>query len=227
MRSGRLLGLDADAVDLAAVGLVRLAVDGCPAGTDGTDGKPGTVGGPAWLWRMRAAAFADTWLALGELSAPGLRVPATAVVRSIAFRAAELVLQARRGDGPAALEWLGRRSAQAREQAAGAGVTHPAEPAAFVLVWHGIQAIGDEEWEPHEEHIATRCEAYVRQRHHRQDTLALMLACARIAATALVELSDGDPSRAGRHLEEYAERYMPRSGPVPPWVPGRPTQPAG
>ncbi|MFI6846241.1 hypothetical protein OG535_01140 [Kitasatospora sp. NBC_00085] len=226
MRSGRLLGagLDADAVRLSAVGLVRLAAD---------EWLGEAAGAPAWVWQMRAASFADTWLAFAEPAVPGLRVPAGAVMRSVVSRAAELVLQAREEDAPAALEWLGRRSAEARDQARRAGAAHPAEPAALALVWHGIQAItidGDHTAagrESHDRRIAERCEAYVRERHHRQDTLALLLSCARTAANALVEVSDGDPDRADRWLEEQAARCMPPGGPVPLWVPGRPGQPTG
>ncbi|MBV6699334.1 hypothetical protein KV557_19765 [Kitasatospora aureofaciens] len=219
MRSGRLLGLDGDAAQLAAAGLVRLATK---------ELLGGAAGAPAWVWRVRASAFADTWLGFGEASTPGLRVPAGAVLRPLAYRAAELVLEARQEDGPAALEWLGLRSAEARDEARRAGAAHPAEPAALALVWHGVQAIAEDAGrESQGRRIDERCEAYVRERHRRQDTLALLLACARIAATALVELSDGDPVQAGRCLEEHAARYMPHGGPVPLWVPGRPWQPAG
>ncbi|MCG6500481.1 hypothetical protein, partial [Kitasatospora sp. A2-31] len=71
MRSGRLLGtgLDGDAVQLAAAGLVRLTAE---------DWLGGAAGAPAWLSHVRAAAFADTWIAFGETAAPGLRVPAGA-----------------------------------------------------------------------------------------------------------------------------------------------------
>ncbi|MDH6705709.1 hypothetical protein P3T27_002431 [Kitasatospora sp. MAA19] len=194
----------------------------------------GVAGAPAWLGRMRAASFADAWLAFGESSAPGLRVPAGAVLRALVFRAAELVLRARAGDGPAVLEWLGGRSAEAREQAGREGVTHPAEPAALALVWHGVQAVSADggrasaaDRECHGRRIDERGEAYVRERHRRQDTLALMLSCARIAAAALVELSEDDPARVSGWLAQDAARYMDCGAPVPLWVPGRPGQPAG
>ncbi|MFC5889285.1 hypothetical protein RMN57_36635 [Kitasatospora sp. CM 4170] len=225
MRSGRLLGtgLDGDAVQLAAAGLVRLTAE---------EWLGGAAGAPAWFSHVRAASFADTWLAFGETAAPGLRVPARAVVRSVARLAAELVLQARAYDDPATLEWLGRESAEARDRARRDDVSHPAEPAALALVWHGVQAAADDEdataegRESHDRRITERAEAYVRERHHRQDTLALLLACARIAATALQELSSGDRAEAARHLDELAGRHMPHTAPVPLWVPGRPDQAA-
>ncbi|MFJ9605904.1 hypothetical protein ACIRS1_06040 [Kitasatospora sp. NPDC101176] len=225
MRSGRLLGLDGDAVRLAAVGLVRL---GTQEWQDGASGAPG------WLGRVRAASFADAWLAFGGSAAPGLRVPAGEVLRSVAYRAGELVLRARHGDGAQALEWLGRRSAEAREQARREEVAHPAEPAALALVWHGVQAAWAEDGpaavadrEAHGRRIDERAEAYVREHHHRQDALALMLSCARIAAAALVDLCDGDPGRAEQWLEAEAARSMPCGTPVPLWVPGRPGQTTG
>ncbi|MFJ2810320.1 hypothetical protein [Kitasatospora sp. NPDC087271] len=248
MRGGRLCGLDGDAARLAAAGLVRLGAQ---------EWVGDAAGAPAWLGRMRAASFADAWLAFGEPPVPGLRVPAGEVLRALAYRAAELVLQAREGDVPAVLEWLGRRSAEAREQAGRAEVTHPAEPAALALVWHGVQAVtagdgdggggggGDasahgreahgreaqgqeaEGREAHGRRIDERGEAYVRERHRRRDTLALMLACARIAAAALVESCGGDPGRVDGWLEEDAARYMALGGPAPLWVPGRPGQPTG
>lgn len=228
MRSGRLLGLDGDAARLAGLGLVRLAADEWAGGPEGA--AEGSTGAARWVWPVRATAFADTWLAYGESPAPGLRVPAAAVLDSLAHRAAELVLRARRDDGPRALEWLGQWSAEARERARWADTAHPGEPAALVLVWHGVQAVTAEDPEgrdAHGRHIAERREAYVRERHRRQDTLALLLSCARIAATALVELGDGDPVRAGRWLEDLADRAVPHAGPAPLWVPGRPSQPAG
>ncbi|MEV7928411.1 hypothetical protein [Kitasatospora sp. NPDC088779] len=234
MRGGRLCGLDGDAARLAAAGLVRLGAQ---------EWVGDAAGAPAWLGRMRAASFADAWLAFGEPPVPGLRVPAGEVLRALAYRAAELVLQAREGDVPAVLEWLGRRSAEAREQAGRAEVTHPAEPAALALVWHGVQAVtageGDggggasaagreaEGREAHGRRIDERGEAYVRERHRRRDTLALMLACARIAAAALVDSCGGDPGRVDGWLEEDAARYMALGGPAPLWVPGRPGQPTG
>ncbi|MFJ3788556.1 hypothetical protein [Kitasatospora sp. NPDC090091] len=225
MRSGRLLGtgLDGDAVQLAAAGLVRLTAE---------EWLDGAAGAPAWLAHVRAAAFADTWLAFGETAAPGLRVPAGAVVRSVACLAAELVLQARAYDDLATLEWLGRESAEARDRARRDDVAHPAEPAALALVWHGVQAAADagddaaDSRESHARRITERADAYVRERHRRQDTLALLLACARIAATALQELSSGDHPGAARHLDEHATRHMPHTAPVPLWVPGRPDQAA-
>ncbi|MFF3005188.1 hypothetical protein ACFVTF_20525 [Kitasatospora sp. NPDC057940] len=224
MRGGRLCGLDGDAARLAAAGLVRLGAQ---------EWVGDAAGVPAWLGPVRAASFADAWLAFGEPPVPGLRVPAGEVLRALAYRAAELVLQAREGDVPAVLEWLGRRSAEAREQAGRAEVAHPAEPAALALVWHGVQAVtaddGGEDGggEAHGRRIDERGEAYVRERHHRQDTLALMLACARIAAAALVESCGGDPGRVDGWLEEDAARYMALGGPAPLWVPGRPGQPTG
>ncbi|WP_280664153.1 MULTISPECIES: hypothetical protein [unclassified Kitasatospora] len=215
LRSGRLLALDEDAVQLAAAGLVRLSVQ------EWLDGAAGAA-----AWRIRAASFAHAWLAFGELSAPGLRVPAEPVLRSLVHRAAELLLQVRGGDGPAALEWLGVRSAEVGEQAHRAHVAHPAESTALTLVWHGVQALTAEGGCSHGRRIDDRCEAYIRERHRRQDTLALMLACARLAAAALVELSDQDPGQAGERLEEHAARSMPLDGPAPLWVPGRPRQPA-
>ncbi|WP_395292489.1 hypothetical protein ACF9IK_02025 [Kitasatospora hibisci] len=226
MRSGRLLGtgLDGDAVQLTAAGLVRLTAE---------EWLGGAAGAPAWLSHVRAAAFADAWLAFGETPAPGLRVPAGAVVRSVAFLAAELVLQARAHDDLATLEWLGRESAEARDRARRDDVSHPAEPAALALVWHGVQAATDDDGdaaadlrESHDRRITERAEAYVRERHRRQDTLALLLACARIAATALQELSSGDHAGAARHLDEHATRHMPQTAPAPLWVPGRPDQAA-
>ncbi|MFD8788163.1 hypothetical protein [Kitasatospora sp. NPDC059599] len=234
-RNGRPSGLDGDAANLVAVGLVRL----------GAQEWVGTSGGaPAWVGGLRAASFADAWLAFGDPAAPGLRVPATAALRAVAERAAKLVVESCAGDGPAALEWLGQRSAEAREQARRDGVPHPAEPCALTLVWHGVQALatgehrdgdvpderddGDEPGgPPHDRRIEERVEAYVRERHRRQDTLALVLGCTRIAAAALVELCDSDPARVCGWLEEDAARAMPRVGPVPLWVPGRPWQPAG
>ncbi|MEV7941661.1 hypothetical protein AB0O82_36745 [Kitasatospora sp. NPDC088264] len=229
MRGGRLCGLDGDAARLAAAGLVRLGAQ---------EWVGDAAGAPAWLGRMRAASFADAWLAFGEPPVPGLRVPAGEVLRALAYRAAELVLQAREGDVPAVLEWLGRRSAEAREQASRAEVTHPAEPAALALVWHGVQAVTVGEGdggggasahgrEAHGRRIDERGEAYVRERHRRRDTLALMLACARIAAAALVDSCGGDPGRVDGWLEEDAARYMALGGPAPLWVPGRPGQPTG
>ncbi|MEV7775080.1 hypothetical protein [Kitasatospora sp. NPDC086791] len=237
-RNGRPSGLDGDAAHLVAVGLVRL----------GAQEWSGAAGGaPAWLGGLRAASFADAWLAFGDPAEGGLRVPATAALRAVAGRAAKLVVESCAGDGPTALEWLGQRSAEAREQARRDGVPHPAEPCALTLVWHGVQALaageepaGDEpddsddtceQDEPtelsHGRRIDERVEAYVRERHRRQDTLALVLGCTRIAAAALVELCDGDPVRVCGWLEEDAARAMPRVGPVPLWVPGRPWQPAG
>ncbi|MGA5824344.1 hypothetical protein ACPC54_41695 [Kitasatospora sp. NPDC094028] len=228
MRSGRLRELGGDAAGLVAVGLVRLATRerlGAPAGA------------PAWVGGLRAAAYADTWLAFGDAPGPGLRVPAPAALRTVTERAAELVLRGCGGDGPTALERLGRRAAESREQARREGVTHPAEPCALTLVWHGVQALATEDGASHapvaedgapaDRRIEERSEAYVRERHRRQDTLALVLCCARIAADALVELSEGDPARVEAWLEQDAAHAMPRTGPVPLWVPGRPWQPAG
>ncbi|MFF2079057.1 hypothetical protein ACFVXG_30430 [Kitasatospora sp. NPDC058162] len=213
VRSGRLLGLDGDAANLVAVGLVRL-------GAEEWLGETG--GAPAWVGGLRAASFADAWLSFGDTPAPGLRVPAAAVVPALVEQAAELLLRSGGGDGPTALGWLGQRSAEAREQAHREDVTHPAEPCALTLVWHGVQALTAEDGPTHRLRVEERVEAYVRERHRRQDTLALMLCCARIAAAALVELSEGDPARVDGWLEQDAARAMPRLGPAPLWVPGRP-----
>ncbi|MFD5921231.1 hypothetical protein ACFVYP_30770 [Kitasatospora sp. NPDC058201] len=225
MRSGRLFGLrpDEGAAELAAAGLIRLAAEERQSGGAGT--RP-------WLWQMRAASFADAWLAFADPAAPGLRVPAEAVLQSVVHRAAELVLQAHDGDGPAALDRLGRQAAEARERARRDDASHPAEPDAFALVWHGVQAASaghgaETERELHRTRIAERCEAYVRGRHRRQDTLALVLACARCAAGALGELSDDDPGATAACLEEHAARFMRQDGPAPLWVPGRPGQLTG
>lgn len=216
LRSGRLLALDEDAVRLAAAGLVRLSAQ------EWLDGAAG-----ATAWRIRAGSFAHAWLAFSDLSAPGLRVPAEPVLRALVHRAAELLLQVSGGDAPAALEWLGMRSTEAGEQGRRAHAAHPPEPTALTLVWHGVQALTGEGHGGHDQRIDNRYEAYIRERHRRQDTLALMLACARLAAAVLVELSDQDPDRAGELLEEHAAGSMPLDGPAPLWVPGRPRQPAG
>ncbi|MEU3571628.1 hypothetical protein AB0E96_24855 [Kitasatospora sp. NPDC036755] len=218
MRSEWLRELDGDAASLAAVGLVRLGAQ---------DWMSTEAGAPAWMGGLRAASFADAWLAFGDGPGSGLRVPAPAALRAVVARAAELVLRTCREDGPAALEWLGRRSAEAREQAQREGASHPAEPCALTLVWHGVQAITTEDGAGHAHRIEERAEAYVRERHHRQDTLALVLCCTRIAAAALVELCEGDPGRVAGSLEQDAARCMPRGGRVPLWVPGRPALPAG
>ncbi|MFF2121727.1 hypothetical protein ACFVXH_30845 [Kitasatospora sp. NPDC058184] len=210
--------LDGDAVRLAAVGLVRLGAQDWLS----TEG-----GAPAWVGGLRAASFADAWLAFGDGPASGLRAPAPEVLRAVVARAAELVLRSCREDGPAALEWLGQRSAEAREQARREGASHPAEPCALTLVWHGVQALTAEDGPDHARRIEERAEAYVRERHCRQDTLALVLCCTRIAAAALVELCEGDPERVAGWLEQDAARSMPRAGRVPLWVPGRPALPAG
>ncbi|MFF2615275.1 hypothetical protein [Kitasatospora sp. NPDC058046] len=210
--------LDGDAVRLAAVGLVRLGAQDWLS----TEG-----GAPAWVGGLRAASFADAWLAFGDGPASGLRAPAPEVLRAVVARAAELVLRSCREDGPAALEWLGQRSAEAREQAHREGASHPAEPCALTLVWHGVQALTAEDGPDHARRIEERAEAYVRERHCRQDTLALVLCCTRIAAAALVELCEGDPERVAGWLEQDAARSMPRAGRVPLWVPGRPALPAG
>ncbi|MFI9272039.1 hypothetical protein ACIGXM_15135 [Kitasatospora sp. NPDC052896] len=213
LRSGRLLALDEDAVELAAAGLVRLGVQ---------EWLEGAAGIPAW--RIRAGSFAHAWLAFGDPPAPGLRVPAGPVLRSLVHRAAQLLLQVHDGEGPAVLEWLGLHSAEVHEQARRTDAAHPAEPTALTLVWHGVQALNARGERDHDRRIDEKCEAYIRERHRRQDTLALLLACARLAATALVELSDGDPGQAGDRLEEHATRHMPLAGPAPLWVPGRPRQ---
>ncbi|GAB2713032.1 hypothetical protein [Kitasatospora kifunensis] len=216
LRDGRLLALDGDAVELAAAGLVRLGVQ------EWLGEAAGAAAG-----RIRAASFARAWLAFGDLSAPGLRVPAAPVVRSLVRQGAQLLLRARHGDCPAVLEWLGLRSAEAAEQARLTGAAHPAEPTALTLVWHGVQALTAEDGHSHGRRIDDRCEAYIREHHRHQDTLALTLACAQLAAGALLELGDGDPVRADVRLEEHAARHMPLDGPVPLWVPGWPRHPAG
>ncbi|MFB7905922.1 hypothetical protein ACFC1T_05805 [Kitasatospora sp. NPDC056076] len=213
VRSGRLLGLDGDAANLVAVGLVRL----------GTEEWLGATGGaPAWVGGLRAASFADAWLSFGDTAAPGLRVPASAVVPAVVEQAAELLLRSCGDDAATALGWLGQRSAEAREEAEREDQTHPAEPCALTLVWHGVQALTAENGPAHRLRAQERAEAYVRERHRRQDTLALVLCCARIAAAALVELSEGDPARVDGWLEQDAARAMPLVAPVPLWVPGRP-----
>ncbi|WP_329561098.1 hypothetical protein [Kitasatospora sp. NBC_01266] len=208
LKSERLLALDEDAVQLAAAGLVRLGV------REWLDDAAGAAG-----WPVRADSFANAWLAFGDRPAPGPRVPAAPVLRAVVHRAAQLLLQARDGDGPAVLEWLGARSAEAREQARREQLAHPAEPTALTLVWHGVQARTPEGACGQGRRIDERCEAYIRERHRRQDTLALTLACARLAAAALVELSGQDPDRAGERIEEHAARYMPLDSPAPLWVP--------
>ncbi|MFE7561605.1 hypothetical protein [Kitasatospora sp. NPDC057500] len=214
------LGPDAGAPDLIGLGLIRLAVEERSAPASGS---------APWLGRLRAAAFADAWLAFTSPAAPGLRVPAEAVLRAVVREAAELVLRRHHGDGPAALERLGRESAEAREWARLADAAHPAEPAAFVLLWHGVRAAtagGDPaaegEREAHTAYVAERCAAYVREHCRRQDLLALVLACARTAADALADLTGGDRDRALAVLDAHAARHMAPGAPVPLWVPGRP-----
>ncbi len=226
MRSGLFgLGPDEGAADLVAVGLVRLAVEERLGLVDGA---------PPWLGQMRAASFADAWLAFADPAAPGLRIPAEAVLRAVVVRAAELVLRRHRGDGPAALGRLGRESAGAREWARLTEVSHPAEPDALVLVWYGVRMalagddpVGAAEREAYGADVVERCRAYVRDHCRRQDMLALVLACARSAAATLAELSDGDVDRALAVLDEHAARHMAPTAPVPLWVPGRPGQLAG
>lgn len=201
-------------MQLAAAGLVRL---GAQQWLDGA--------AKATAWRIRAGSFAQAWLTFGDPPAPGLQIPAASILRALVHRAAQLLLQVHDGDGPAVLEWLGLRSAEAREQAGRAEVAHPAEPTALTLLWHGVQALTAESGHSHGQRIDDRSQAYIRERHRRQDTLALILACAQLAATALTELSDHDPDQAGEQLEEHAARHMPLDGPVPLWVPGRPRQP--
>ncbi|MER7705699.1 hypothetical protein ABTX81_22755 [Kitasatospora sp. NPDC097605] len=214
------LGPDAGAPDLIGVGLIRLAVEErlAPAAAP-------------WLGQLRAASFADAWLAFADPAAPGLRVPAETVLRAVVRRAAELVLGRHHGDGPAALERLGRESAEARDWARLAEVSHPAEPAALVLLWHGVRAAtagdgpaAEAERAAHTAQVAERSAAHVRERCRRQDLLALVLACARSAAAALAELTDGDRGRALAVLDAYAARHMAPTAPVPLWVPGRPDQ---
>ncbi|WP_035803706.1 hypothetical protein [Kitasatospora mediocidica] len=214
LRSGQLLALDEDAVQLAATGLVRLGVQ------QWRDTEAGAA-----AWRIRASSFAHVWLAFGDAPGPDLRVPAGAVLRSLVDRAAQLLLRVHDGHRPAVLEWLGLRAAEAREEARRTELAHPAEPTALTLVWHGVQALGAEGGAGHGQRIDDRCEAYIRARHQRRDTLALILACARLTATALAELGQLDPARAAEHLEEHAARSMPLDGPAPLWVPGRPRQP--
>jgi hypothetical protein len=215
LRSGWLLGLDADAAHLAALGLMRVVAQ---------ERSAGAGAGPAWLWHERAVSFADTWLAVAGSSAPGLRVPVGAVLRALAYRAADLVLEAHRGDGPAALAWMGRQSAEAcaREPR----TAHPADPVALAMVWHGVRALtpDGEDAEAHDRRMSARCDAYIREKHPRQDSLALLVACARIAATALHRLSGGQPGTAREHLDELATNFMFPGHPVPPWVPCDPAQ---
>ncbi|MET9182167.1 hypothetical protein ABZX88_28680 [Kitasatospora aureofaciens] len=228
VRSGRLLALDEDAARLAAVGMVRLGARDRLGATDGTpNGAPHRAlhGAPGWTGGLHAASFADAWLSFGDTPAPGLRMPASAVLPTVAELAAELLLRSCGEDAPTALEWLGLHSAEAHERADREGLTHPAEPCALALVWHGVQALTAADGPAHRRRIEERGEAYLRERHRRQDTLALVLCCARIAAAALVELSEGDPQRVDEWLEQDAARAMPRGGPVPLWVPGRPGQP--
>ncbi|MFE7490827.1 hypothetical protein [Kitasatospora sp. NPDC057541] len=217
------LGPDADAPDLIGVGLVRLAV---------AERLTPAAGSAPWQGRLRAASFADAWLAFGDPAAPGLRVPAEAVLQAVVRRAAELVLRRHGGDGPAALEQLGRESADAREWARLAEVSHPAEPAALVLLWHGVRSAtagtgpgAAAERASHTAAVATRCEAYVRDHCRRQDLLALVLACAHSAAAALADLTDGDRDRALAELDAQAAHHMAPTAPVPLWVPGRPAGP--
>ncbi|WP_035844977.1 hypothetical protein [Kitasatospora azatica] len=211
LRSGWLVGLDGDAAELAAVGLVRLAMEEKP---DAAATGPGG--------RSQARAFADAWLAFGDSWAPGLRAPAGTVLRALLCRAAELLLAVHHGEEPDVLEALGRRAAEAREEACREGTAHPAEPTACTLLWHAVRALAEDGGPEHYRRIEERCEAYVRDGHHRQDTLELVVACAGLAADALVELSGGDPGRAAGRLAEHAARYMPSAGPAAPWVPSRP-----
>jgi hypothetical protein len=212
LRSGRLVGLDSGAAELAALGLLRLAVG------EGLD----TAGGLGR--RIRPSAFADVWLAFGDRSAQELRVPAEAVLRALVRRAAEFLVAARPGGEPEVLESLGRQVAETREEARWAGVAHPAEPTAYALVWHGVQALAEDadDDRDHGRRIEERCEAYIRDGHRRQDTIALITACARLAAGALLELGAGEGGRALGRLAEQAARHMPLAGPAPLWVPGRP-----
>ncbi|MFF8772633.1 hypothetical protein [Kitasatospora sp. NPDC015120] len=213
------LGPDAGAPDLIGVGLIRLAVE---------ERLTPAAGSAPWLGQLRAASFADAWLAFAGPAAPGLRVPAETVLQAVVRRAAELVLRCHSGDGPAALERLGRASAEARDRARLADVSHPADPAALVLLWHGVRAAtagsgpaGDAEREAHAGYVAERSAAHVREHCRRQDLLALVLACARSAAAALAELTDGDRDRALAVLDAEAARHMAPDAPVPLWVPGR------
>ncbi|WP_035791682.1 hypothetical protein [Kitasatospora mediocidica] len=215
LRSGRLLTLDEDAVQLAAAGLIRLGVH-----------QRGDTTTGAAAWQTRAGSFAHAWLAFGDTpGGPGLRVPATAVLRSLVHSSAQLLIRAHDGHRPAVLEWLGLRSAQAREQAHHAQVTHPAQPTALALVWHGVQALTTDGEPGHHQRIDERYEAYIREHHHRQDTLALILACARLAATTLTELNRHHPHQTDEHLNEHTARHLPLHTPAPHWVPARPPQP--
>ncbi|MFF7457063.1 hypothetical protein [Kitasatospora sp. NPDC008115] len=214
------LGPDAGAPDLIGLGLIRLAVE---------ERSAPAAGSAPWLGRLRAASFADAWLAFADPAAPGLRVPAEAVLLAVVREAAELVLRRHHGDGPAALERLGLESAEAREWARLTDAAHPAEPAAFVLLWHGVRAAtagsgpaAEAERAAHTAYVAERCAAHVREHCRRQDLLALVLACARTAADALADLTDGDPLRALAVLDAHAARHMAPTAPVPLWVPGRP-----
>ncbi|MFE9428629.1 hypothetical protein ACFYNO_37440 [Kitasatospora sp. NPDC006697] len=213
LRSGRLAALDQDAVLLVADGLVR---HGVAAWLDG-DGAEN-----AGAWRQRAGAFAESWLVFGDAPVPGLRVPALPVLRSLVRQAAEALWRVHGEDGPAALEWLGLRSAEVRERACRDGEAHPAEPVALAVVWHAVQALAPEADADHDQRIEDRCEAYVSEHYPRRDTVALALACARLAADALVELACGDPHRAAAELDARAARHMPLTAPAPSWVPDRP-----
>ncbi|MFB6892111.1 hypothetical protein ACFCX4_22705 [Kitasatospora sp. NPDC056327] len=222
MRTGLIgLGPDTGAPDLIGVGLIRLAVEDRLA-------PPAGPGAP-WLGQLRAASFADAWLSFADPAAPGLRVPAEAVLQAVVRRTAELVLRRHDGDVPAALERLGRESAEAREWARLTEASHPAEPHAHVLVWHGVRAAaagsgpaGPAERAAHAAGVVDRCRAYVREHCRRQDLLALVLACAGSAAAALADLSGDDRERALADLDAHAARHMAPTAPVPLWVPGRP-----
>lgn len=215
LRRGQLLALDGDAVELAAAGLVRLGVR-----------QWREAEAVAEAWRIRADSFAGAWLDFGNAPAPDLRVPAGPVLRSVVHRAARLLLEVHDGDGPAVLEQLGLRAAQARDQARRTDEAHPGEPVALALVWHDVQALTAGDQQDHGRHIDDRCEAYIREGHQREDVLALIVASVRLAVEALAELSGRSAGRAAEQLDEHAARHMPRRGPAPLWVPGQPPQPA-
>ncbi|PYC69058.1 hypothetical protein C7C46_28515 [Streptomyces tateyamensis] len=199
LRSEWLLALDEDAVGLAAVGLVRLAGAAYGGGAAG------------------ARAFAESWLVLGGPQATGLRVRPLPVLRALAHWTAELLLEVHYGDSPEVLERLGRRCTEAGEEARCAGAPHPAEPVALALVWHAVQARSAEDGGEHHRRIHERCEAYLRDQHRHQDTLALALAGAQLAADTLLELGTWDVA-----LAERAARSMPVAVPAPRWVPACP-----
>ncbi|WP_344343151.1 hypothetical protein, partial [Kitasatospora putterlickiae] len=102
------------------------------------------------------------------------------------------------------------------------------------LLWHGVRDAAAEAGPAaeagraaHTAYVAERCAAYVREHCRRQDLLALVLACARCAADALADLTDGDRDRALAVLDARAARHLSPTAPVPLWVPGRADRLAG